>query len=90
MPTHKHDTPSKCPYCDTLLTASTNGNGATSAPVENDVTVCIGCAHFLVYAAGLVVRKPTEKELSEFNGNVHYRLIQRFILNHIKAQGVPV
>lgn len=68
-------TPTRCPFCDTYMDASTVAIGDDDAsPTPGDVSVCLYCARVSVYDEDGTLRKPT---LPESIGFAEDRDIQR-------------
>lgn len=60
-----------CPYCDRKIIATTDcgdgtGHCSPRPPLPGDAAVCGGCAHVVIWAVGLLMRKPTQDDLDAF------------------------
>lgn len=51
-----------CLNCGKLIDAA-SGVGHSRWPKPDDITVCIGCGHIMVYTNALHLREPTASEL---------------------------
>lgn len=65
--TSQHLSPSVCPFCGAVLDVATNLDvnleGESARPVAGDTSVCINCAHILVFDDDLALRKLADGEL---------------------------
>lgn len=61
MPRSHYIIPSRCPNCFTPLDGATCFE-SNRPPTPGDFTVCIYCAHVLVFGHDLTVRRPTGPE----------------------------
>jgi hypothetical protein len=56
--------PQMCLSCGRLVDAASDVEGK-SVPKPGDVTICIGCAHVMVFTEDLKLREPTAQEAEE-------------------------
>ena len=61
-------TESKCPECEEVLDGC-SGVNHNNQPKSGDVTICIKCTNIAVFGNDLTLRKPSKKELAEFQKN---------------------
>ena len=59
---------SRCTACGALFDAATEVEFGTT-PSPGDVTVCIRCAHVMVYADDMTLRNPTIPEMIDVAGD---------------------
>lgn len=58
------DTRPRCPYCRSLVDATTPVAGAEQVPTEGSVGICLYCMGVAIFTGdGLHKRKPTREEL---------------------------
>lgn len=75
-----------CPVCHLKLDAATDPSG-NGVPKEGDLTLCIGCASFLVFGPNLQLRQMSMLEVAELPDNVRIE-IQRMRRAIEKVKGV--
>jgi hypothetical protein len=75
--------PQLCLECGHFLDAASS-YGKTRIPQPGDVTLCIRCAHVMVFTDTLTLREPTQEEarLLRFNTNVQKMILAIKAIHH--------
>lgn len=64
-------------------TEALHGN---SVPKPGDVCFCLNCGSLAVLNEDMQLRKPTKKELAEFNADPAFHEVQKEVLEEIKSR----
>jgi hypothetical protein len=70
-----------CPYCGKENDMAELAQHAEStAPVDGDISLCIGCGEPAIFNDDLSVRKPTAKEYADIMKEVHVQKARAIIM----------
>ena len=64
-----------CPFCGKQLDRATCPK-EDAAPVEGDLTVCVGCGGVMVFGKELVLRRASQEELDELDDVSRLNLVR--------------
>ncbi len=59
---------SRCPCCEAILTHAV-AIGAEWKPEPDSFTLCVDCGELLIFDDGLMLRRPTDRELAALHAN---------------------
>lgn len=74
--------PSPCPYCKFADATHATMLDSDQAPTPGDFVVCLRCSNLCVYSEHMILRTPTELELTTIAGEPGLRRMMFFVASY--------
>jgi len=65
-----------CPHCGYLVNSAGTFDGEDFAPLPGDITMCIECTGFCIFAEDMTLRKLTPDEFVELDVDARTQLLE--------------